>query len=150
MNGTTVVLSLIDAVLYRGAPNTTTIPTTSGTKVTTVENLTLKLTYDEAPANNRQTPIKQSLPSLLGVELEANFPSDSADTHLAAFRSALINRYPLPLLISDGSDTGYRFGGVMGVFGGDNDQALPSVPMNKFTLRPWAVGFTGNQPSVNN
>jgi hypothetical protein len=140
---TTVVLSLIDAKLYRGTPNTTTLPAT--TLVTTVENVSLKITMEEAAANNRLTAVKQQLPSLAGIDMEINFLSDSADTHLAAFRTAFINRQPIPLRVIDAA--GLAFGGLMGVFGLDNDQQLSGVPMNKFTLKPWAVGFAGTQPT---
>ena len=81
-NQSTVVLSLVDAVLKRGTPNTTTLP--AATLVTTVKNVNLKLTMEEAEASNRNSAFRQYLPSLAGIELQIEFNSDSADTHLAA------------------------------------------------------------------
>ncbi len=146
MNSTTMKLSLIDAKLYYGTPNTTG---SANTLCTTVENVGLKVTYTEAKANNRNTPIEQSLPSLAAVSLEVNFPSDSADLALQAFRTAALNRYPIPIKVADGSEqNSYQFSGTMGVYSVDNDQPLPNVPQNKFELKPWAVGASGTQPSL--
>jgi hypothetical protein len=142
-NQTTVVLSLVDAQLLRGTAGSVG-PLPATTLCNTCENVALKVTMEEATANNRNTPIKQQLPSLAGIELEVNFPSDSADQHLAAFRSALINRQGIPVSVRDAA--GFNFSGCMGVFGADNDQQLAGVPMNKFTLKPWAVGANGTQP----
>jgi hypothetical protein len=147
-NTTTIVTSLSDAKLYRGSPNSNTIP--AATLVTTAENVSLKLTFNEAKVLNRASGIEQVVYTLAAVEAEFNIYSDSADVHLQAFRTALINRQPIPILITDGSCVnGYLFSGLMGVGGGDNDQPLPGVPTNKFTLKPWAVGFAGPQPSLN-
>ena len=143
-NQTTVTLTLTDAVLKRGTPNPTVLP--AATLVDTCGDVDLKITMDEAPANNRKTPIKQQLPSLAGVELEVSFPSDSADAHLAAFRTAFINRQPIPIYVSDQSAM-IGFGGIMGVFGWQDPQPLAGVPDNKFTLKPWAVGASGTQPA---
>lgn len=145
-NQTTIKLSLTDAILYRGTQGTTTLPAT--TPVTTVENVSLKLTLQEAKLNNRLSPIGQQLPSIADIALEINFAADSADTHLQAFRAAMINRQPIPILVSNGSEaSNTRFSGLMGVFGGDDDEQLAGIPGQKFTLKPWAVGFAGTQPS---
>ena len=147
-NQTTVKIPLDDALLYRGAPNTTTLPAT--TLVATVENVSLKVTYEEAKVQNRLTKIAQQLPTIAAVDLEIAFAADSADTHLAAFRSALINRYPIPILVSNGSEAALtRFSGLVGVFSGDDDQRIAGVAMQKFTLKPWAVGAGGTQPGFN-
>jgi hypothetical protein len=143
-NQTTVVLSLVDAQLFRGNSGSV-YPLPAQTLCNTVENVSVKVTLDQATANNRNTPIKQQLPSLVDIEIEINFPSDSADTHLSAFRSALIGRQAIPVSVRDGA--GFNFSAAMGVFGADNDQQLAGVPMTKFTLRPWAVGASGTQPS---
>ena len=146
-NQSTVVLSLVDAVLKRGTPNTTTLP--AATLVTTVKNVNLKLTMEEAEASNRNSAFRQYLPSLAGIELQIEFNSDSADTHLAAFRTALINRQPIPIQVTDSSGSGSTFNGAMGVFPWENDQPLAGVPSNKFTLKPWAVGATSSaQPTL--
>ena len=144
MNSTTVVLPLIDARLYAGTPNTTA-PLPPTTVVTTVENITVKASFDEAQLNNRLSGFKQSLPTLAAVEVEVNFNGDSADTFLSSFRVACFNRYPIPIAVRDGA--GFNFTGLMGVFSADNDQPLSGVTGNKFSLKPWAVGFSGNQPS---
>ena len=145
MNQTTIVTSLIDAILRRGT-GADVNPAAATTLVDTVENVTLKITMDEAPANNRRSKIKQSVPTLAGVELEINFPADSADPHLAAFKSACINRTAIAVYCTDGAALAFR--GLMGVFGLDNDQPLPNVPGYKFTLKPWAVGVNGTQPQL--
>ncbi|MGO8691633.1 MAG: hypothetical protein ACLQLG_18595 [Thermoguttaceae bacterium] len=145
-NATTIVTSLSDAKLYRGAPGSTG---SASILCATVENVSLKLTFTEAPANNRNSGIEQSVLTLAKVEAEVNFWSDTADTHLLAFRQAMIGRQPIPININDGSAAGgLLFAGLMGVSAGDNDQQLPNVPGNKFTLKPWAVGAAGNQPQL--
>jgi hypothetical protein len=144
MNSTTVVLPLVDAKLYAGTANTTA-PLPPTTLVTTVENVSVKATWDEAQLNNRNSGFKQSLPTLVAVELEVNFNGDSADTYLANFRTAAFNRYPMPIAVRDGA--GFNFTGLMGVFSGDNDQPLAGNDGNKFTLKPWAVGVSGSQPA---
>jgi len=143
-NQTTVTLSLIDAQLLRGTAGSTG-PLPATILCNTCENVSLKVTMEEAGANNRNTPIKQQLPTLAGIDLEVNFPSDSADQHLAAMRAALINRQAIPISVRDAA--GFNFSALMGVFGADNDQQLAGVPMNKFTLKPWAVGASGTQPA---
>jgi hypothetical protein len=145
-NQTTLKLSLIDAILYRGTPNTITLP--ASVVVTTVANVTLKVTMTEAKANNRLTPVEQCLPTFAAIEVELEIFSDSADAHLSAFRQALINRQPIPILVADGSEGGgNRFSGVMGVFSEENSQTLEGIVTNKFTLKPWAVGYAGTQPA---
>ena len=144
-NQSTIVVSLSDATLKRGSAGSTTLP--AATLVDTVENVNLKLTFEEAPANNRRTKIKQSLPTLCAVEIEINFPVDSADTHLAAFRTAMLGLQCIPIQVADGSGA-FTFNGLVGVFSGENDQQLPAVVGNKFSLKPWAVGASGTQPTL--
>jgi len=138
-NQTTIVLSLIDAKLYRGVAIPATVECTS------VENVSLKLTMEEAKANNRLSKIGQQLPAMGAADLEINFPADSADPHLGAFKAALIARSPIAVRVMDGA--GLDFNALMGVFNMDNDQQLAGVPQYKFTLKPWAVGYAGVQPT---
>ena len=134
-NNTTVRLALIDAILN-----------VNGTLAKTVENVTLKLTMQEAKANTRMSKFEQQLPTLIGVEIEVNFPSDSADTASAALKSACINQTSVLIVCSDGGSI--QFTGYMGVFGMDNSQELAGVVMNKYTLKPCAVGAAGSQPAL--
>ena len=143
-SNSTMMLSLVDAKLYRGTPNTTTLPAT--TECTTVENVSLKVTMEEAAASNRLNKIKQQLPSMGSVDLEINFLADSADVHMQAFKTALINRQAIPVRVIDGA--GLDYNALMGVFGMDNDQPVAGIPTYKFTLKPWAVGFSGTQPTI--
>ena len=147
-NQTTVKLSLVDAVLYRGTPGSTSLP--AATLVTTVENVSLKVSKDKAPAFNRLSSIKQYLAVHKDVTIEISFPADSADTHLAAFRAAMINDQAIPILLGNGSEAAStRWSGLMGVASGDDDEQLQGVPMQKFELFPWAVGASGTQPGFN-
>ena len=143
-NSTTVLIPIIDAILKRGAPNTTALPAT--VLVDTVENVALKLAYDKPEANNRKSRIKQKISTLVDIGLEINFPADSADTHLSAFKTAAINGQPIPITVTDGGPL--MFSGLMGVESLDNDQPLSGVSGYKFGLFPWAVGASGPQPAL--
>jgi hypothetical protein len=143
-NNTTVKISLTDAVLKIGTVGGS-LPAT--TVVTTVENVSLKISKEKSPALNRLSQIKQYISTLTDVALEINFPADSADPFLAAFRSAAITNTPLPVYVAgtfEGANT--RFTGIMGVESMEDDEPLAGVEMEKFTLFPWAVGYSGTQP----
>ena len=141
----TVKIALTDALLYRGTVGGS-VPAT--TLVTTVENVSLKTTKEKSPAFNRNTPIKQYLSTLTEVVLEINFPADSADTHLAAFRQACLTNTPIPILVKGGFEAAASaWTALMGVESAEDDEPLAGVEMEKFTLFPWAVGAAGTQPS---
>lgn len=143
-NSTTILTPIIDAVLKRGVPNTTTLP--AATIVDTVENVSLKVTIEKSPANNRRSRIKQYVATLQDVGLEINFPADSSDAHLAAFKTAAINGYPIPIQCTDGGPL--VFNGLMGVESLDNDQQLTGISGYKFSLFPWAVGSAATRPAL--
>ena len=146
-SNTTVKLSIVDAVLYRGTPGGS-LP--AATLVSTVENVSLKVSKEKAKAFNRLSTIKQYLAVHKDVTVEIAFPADSADTHLAAFRYAMLHDQPIPVLLGNGSEAAStRWSGLMGVESGDDDEELEGVPMQKFSLFPWAVGASGTQPGFN-
>ena len=141
---TTIALSIVDAVIKRGAPNTTTLPPTIA--VDTCEDVTLKVSVSEAKANNRKSRHEQSLPAMYSDEIDITFPADSADTHLAAFITAFTTPGPIPIKVADKT-------GMIGlqmiayVASWEDPNTMPDVPKLKFTLKPFAVGVGGTQPS---
>ena len=140
----TVALSIVDAILRRGAPNTTNLP--AGTLCDSCADVSLKVTIGEAKANNRRSRHEQARPAMFADEIEVSFPSDSADPHLDAFMTAFINAQPIPVFVTDKAGM-HSFSAVMGVFGLDDTQTLNEVAVNKFTLKPYACGYGGPQPS---
>ena len=143
-NQTTVNVSIADAILKRGAPNTATLPAT--VICDTCADVSYKASANEAKANNRRSRHEQSLPGMIGDEIEVAFPSDSADPHLAAFKTAFCTFAPIPVYITDKNGM-LGFSAVMWVSNWDDGQTLNEVPVNKFTLKVYAVGYSGTQPS---
>ncbi len=140
---TTVKLSIVDAVFKYGTVNTVALPATTQDK--SVADVSLKVTAGEAKANTRMSRHEQSLPSMFASEVEVSIPSDSASGALTALISAFTNAYPIPVYVADGSGVlGLNF--VAGVFGWDDSQTLNDVPVDKFTLKPYAVGQGGTFP----
>ena len=137
-----------DAILLRGTPGSTGLP--ASVLCNTVENVSLKVTREKAKAFNRNSPVKQYISTLAEVAIEITFPADSADTHLAAFRSCVINNTAIPVMLGNGSEAlSSRWSAVMGVESLDDSEELEGIPMEKFALFPWAVGAAGPQPGFN-
>jgi hypothetical protein len=140
---TTVNVSIADAVLLRGLPNTAVLPATI--TCDSCADVSYKGTGDKPGANNRKSRHKQSLPGQIGDEIMVSFPSDSADTHMAAFITAFVNFQPIPIFVTDKAGM-LGFEAVMWVTDWDDTQTLNEVAINKFTLEPYAVGVAGPQP----
>jgi hypothetical protein len=141
---TTVNVSIADAILKRGTPNSAVLPATI--VCNTCADVSYKATANEAKASNRLSRHEQSLPGMIGDEIEVAFPSDSADTHMAAFITAFCNFQPIPIYVTDKASM-IGFGAVMWVTSWDDTQTLNEVPVNKFTLKVYAVGASGTQPT---
>jgi hypothetical protein len=136
---TTVALSIVDAILKYGAAGTT-LPAT--TLAPNCADVTLKCTMSEAKANTRASRHEQSLPSMFADSIDVSFPSDSGATDLIAFRSAFMASTPLAILVTDKSGM-TPFNAILYVADFDDTQTLNEVPVDKFTLKPYAVGAGG-------
>ena len=141
---TTIKLSLIDAVFKFGAAGTTALP--AGTLDKSVADVSLKVTPGEAKANSRNSRHEMALPSMFVNEIEVSIPSDSASAAMSALITAVTGSLPIPIYVSDGAAM-IGLNMVAGVFGWDDSQILNEVPVNKFTLKPYAVGANGPFPS---
>jgi len=138
--GTTIAVSVADALLYRG-----TAGATASTLVNTCQDVTLKLTFADVKANRRLSQFEGSVIGMIATEVEVTFVADSADAHLTAFKAAMIALTPMSLYITDKS-------GMIGpeadfyIFGFDDTQKLEDAVLNKFTLKRAATSRT---PAVN-
>ena len=134
---TSVALSIVDAILKYTASPSTALPAT--TTASNCADVSLKVTMGEAKANTRVSRHEMSLPSMFANGVEVSFPSDSGATDLLAFRAALFTSAPIPILITDKSGM-TPFNAVMYVADFDDTQALDGVPVDKFSLKCYAVG----------
>ena len=145
---TSIRLSLTDAVFQYGTVGTATL--TAPTRDNSVADVSLKCTVGEAKANTRNSRHEMSLPSMFVDEIEVSIPSDANSGAMTALISAFTNVAPIPVYVSDGTASagaaaiGLKM--VAGVFGWDDTQTLNEVPVNKFTLKPYAVGANGPFP----
>lgn len=140
---TTVALSIVDAILKYNAAGSTTLPAT--TAASNCADVSLKGAWSEAKANTRASRHEMGLPSMLADGLEVSFPSDSGAADLLAFRAAHFGALPIPILVTDKSGM-TPFNAVMYVAEFDDTQTLNDVPVNKFSLKCWAVGAAGTGP----
>lgn len=140
---TTVALSIVDAILkYNPSPSTSLPATTTSANCADVS---LKCTMDEAQANTRATRHKMGLPSMFSDGVDVSFPSDSGAADLTAFRTAFFTSAPIAITITDKSGM-TPFNAIMYVADFDDTQTLNEVPMDKFSLKPFAVGSAGPFP----
>lgn len=140
---TTVALSIVDAILKYNAPGSTALP--AATLAPNCSDVSLKVTMSEAKANTRASRHDQGLPSMFADGVDVSFPSDSAAADLTAFRTALFTSVPIPILVTD--KTGMTpFNAVMYVADFDDTQTLNEVPVDKFSLKVFAVGAAGPFP----
>ena len=138
----TVALSIVDAILKYGTgapalPATTLSPNCA--------DVTLKCTMGEAKANTRASRHEMGLPSLFADSIDVSFPSDSGAGDLIAFRTAFMTAAPICIYITDKSGM-TPFNSVMYVADFDDTQTLNDVPVDKFTLKNYAVGAAGPFP----
>ncbi|MGO9111166.1 MAG: hypothetical protein ACLP9L_18230 [Thermoguttaceae bacterium] len=144
MASTTVKLSIVDAIFKFGTPGSMTLP--AGTLDKSVADVSLKVTPSEAKANTRNSRHEMALPSMFVDEIEVSIPSDSASPAMSALITAVTSSLPIPIYVSDATGmTGLSM--IAGVFGWDDTQTLNEVPINKFTLKPYAVGSGGPFPT---
>jgi hypothetical protein len=143
----TVKLSLVDAIFRcTNAGVAALTGNTTGTLDKTVADVSLKVTPGEAKANSRNSRHEMALPSMFVDEVEVSIPSDSASTAMTQLIAACVGVLPISCYVSDGAGlTGLA--AVFGVFGWDDTQILNEVPVNKFTLKPYAVGAGGPFPT---
>jgi zinc transporter ZupT len=144
---TTVKLSLVDAIFRCSNAGVAALSgNTTGTLDKSVADVSLKVTPGEAKANTRNSRHELALPSMFVDEIEVSIPSDSASNAMTQLITACINAQPISCYVSDGVGmTGLA--AVFGVFGWDDTETLNEVPVNKFTLKPYAVGAAGPFPT---
>ena len=140
---TTVALSIVDAILKYNAAPSTSLPAT--TTAPNCADVSLKVSLSEAKANSRASRHEQGLPSMFADGVDVSFPADSGATDLAAFRNAAFTAAPIPILITDKSGM-TPFNAVMYVADFDDTQTLNEVPVDKFSLKVFAVGAAGPFP----
>jgi hypothetical protein len=107
---------------------------------------------EEADASTRAgNGVKQSEPTLLGLEVTGLVRTDEGDTNgFAQLETAFLTRAALDLMVLDGPSNltgsrGYRFDAKVQKFG--EDQSLNQVDHREFSLKP-CVGVNGAPQKV--
>ena len=127
----------INAKLYR---NTGSYEATSLSEVTLISDLAVNVTWDEAPADARESRVKQVVKTMLGLEITGRIKKKQTDANYLAFMSAMLSDDLLDLFVLDGA---FDIVGVEGwradflVFSGSEDQAMANSLYVDFTLKPF-------------
>jgi hypothetical protein len=121
-------IPIVDAKLYYGS-----VGGAATTEADTVQDVSFKQDWDEAPANNRTSRAKGTLLTLYGLSLEISFLVDATDAHFKAFRAAAVAGNPLAVkVLSKAGVSACTFDANIKSL--DDDQGLANAGTNKFSL----------------
>lgn len=127
----------INAKLYR---NTGTYEATNLSEVTLISDLTVNVVWDEAPADARESRVKQVLKTMLGLDITGRMKKKPLDANYEAFMNALLSDDTMDLFVLDGD---FSTVGVRGwradflVFSGTEDQAMSNSLYEDLVLKPF-------------
>jgi hypothetical protein len=126
----------LNAKLYR---NTSTYEAPSWSEVTLISDLSVNPSWDEADASARESRVKQSVKTLMALEVSGRLKKKPLDGNYEAFMDALLSDDVLDLLVLDGDkDTegnrGWRCD--FQVFSANEDQGMGNALYEEISLKP--------------
>lgn len=136
------------AAIYR---NTGTENSPVWTLVSGISDLAVNPTMDEADSTARGDGVATSEPTLLKIEVTGKLREDEDNAAFTAFETAYYTRASLDLLVLSGKkgtvgSRGFRTSWKL--FNWSQDQSLPNVLFNDFTLKP-CVGIAAKTAVIN-
>lgn len=127
----------LNAKLYWRSAGSYEAPT--WTEVDILSDVSINQTWDEADASTRESRIRQTVKTLMALEISATMKKKPGDAAYAALMDAFLSDDTLDLLVLDGDkDTegtrGWRADFLC--FGGTEDQAMDNALFMELTFKP--------------
>lgn len=126
----------LNAKVYR---NTNTYEAPTWSECTLFSDVSVNPAWEEADASARESRIKQTVKTLLGLDITGKMKKKPANANYDAFMDAFLSDDTLDLLILDGDRTE---NGVRGwradfqIFSANEDQSMTNVLFEEFKLMP--------------
>lgn len=135
----------LNAKAYR---NTGSYGAPTWSEMTLISDMSVNPSWEEADASARESRIKQTVKTLMMLDISGKMKKKPSDANYTALMNAMLSDDVLDLLIMDGDkDTegnrGWR--ADFQVFSTNEDQAMGNVLFEEFTLKP---SITGNPPKA--
>ena len=135
----------LNAKAYR---NTGTYGSPTWSEMSLISDLSVNPTWDKADASARESRIKQTVKTLVSLEITGKMKKKLLDTNYDAFMNVMLSDATLDLLILDGDkDTvgvrGWR--ADFQIFSANEDQGMGNVLFADFSLEP---SITENPPKA--
>lgn len=127
----------LNAKLYWRSAGSYASPT--WTEATLISDLTVNPTWDEADASARESRIKQTVKTLLALEINGRLKTKPLDATWEAFMNAMLSDGTLDLLVLTGDkavegNRGWR--ADFQVFSGSQDQSMANALYEDLVLKP--------------
>lgn len=126
----------LNAKAYR---NTNTYESPTWSEMTLISDLTVNPSWDEADASARESRIKQTVKTLMNLDINGRMKKKLGDDNYDALMDAMLSDDVLDLLILDGDRETENVRGWRAdfqVFSANEDQAMGNVLFEEFTLKP--------------
>lgn len=117
-------------------------------EMTLISDLSVNPSWEEADASARESRIKQTVKTLMALEISGKMKKKLGDDNYDALMNAMLSDDTLDLLILDGDREtedvrGWR--ADFQVFSANEDQSMTNVLFEEFTLKP---SITENPPKA--
>lgn len=128
----------LNAKLYRRSGGTYGSPTWS--EVSILSDVTVNVTWEEADASARESRIKQTLKTLLNLEITAKMKNKPGDANYEALWDAILSDDTVDILVMDGDkdvegNRGWRLDALL--FTANEDQSMSNALFDELTFKPF-------------